>query len=330
MKNRDAFYDNAKFILIVLVVFSHFGFEQRGNLHMHAILNLMTAFVVPCYALISGYFSKKITSQRKEDVFVLLIPYLILETINFLYTRITGMGEGNKYLLIPTYQNWYLLSLFFWRLLIPYFRFMKPNQGIALSIALALTVGFIPQFEAFLALYRTLYLMPFFVIGYYMKDLKSSITDLKRYRYLMMIIFFGILGTMYYLTVNSKEMADKILYLFAPMYGYLGEFNNFILRILAFVVIFVLIFTFMVFVPNRTTKFTELGKQTMVVYLFHMFILWPIIPIIAPYKPVVSELIAIAGAVSIALILSIKMVVKALNPIVNPVEFIKQFKNKIK
>lgn len=328
MKNRDAFYDNAKFILIVLVVFSHFGFEQRSDLHMHGILNLMTAFVVPCYALISGFFSKSITSQRKEDVYVLLVPYLLLEILNLIYTKATGMGEGNKHLLIPTYQNWYLLSLFFWRLFIPYFRFMKAGPGITLSIAIAFVVGFIPQFEAFLALYRTLFLMPFFVIGYYLKDLKMSIVDLKKYRYIAMGIFLGLMGSMYYLTISSKEMDSKILYLFAPMYGYGGDLNNFIFRMLAFVVIFVLVFTFMVFVPNRTTKFTALGKHTMVVYLFHMFIVWPLIPIVAPYKPFVSELIAIIGAISIALFLSLKPIGALLNPIVDPVGYFKKIRTK--
>ncbi len=61
MYKRDSFFDNAKFILIVLVVFGHM-IETfiEDNVTVYAIYKVIYSFHMPAFILVSGFFTKGI------------------------------------------------------------------------------------------------------------------------------------------------------------------------------------------------------------------------------------------------------------------------------
>lgn len=56
--NRSAYWDNAKGILICLVVLGHYLFAYQEILSVNLIVSLIYFFHMPAFILVSGFFSK--------------------------------------------------------------------------------------------------------------------------------------------------------------------------------------------------------------------------------------------------------------------------------
>src|SRR5690606_23121391 len=82
--NREPYFDNAKFLLIILVVVGHTIEPLFGSSHSLRTLYLFLYFFhMPLFAFISGYFSKNISSED-YGIKVLskyVIPYIFFESI---------------------------------------------------------------------------------------------------------------------------------------------------------------------------------------------------------------------------------------------------------
>jgi fucose 4-O-acetylase-like acetyltransferase len=325
ISSRNPYFDNLKFILIFLMVLGHFAFENRTIPIFNGICNSIYAFHMPLFIFISGYFSKSIIQQRKSDISSLLIPYLIFEFIHFGFTNITGLGHGHLQFTFPTYQDWYLLSLFTWRLIIPYFGQLNKSFAISVSIIAALCAGFVNNFNEFLSLYRSIYLLPFFVLGYYSIDIQAILNKLKAYRLVFNVLFFTLAIIIFYSTISSNSLGQALSYAFIPNSGYSENINDLYLRSFSLVFSSLYAFLFLFIIPQKRTFFTKFGENTMTVYLTHIFFIWILISIMGPYKPIYSELIGIVFSLGITLLLSSNLLTKLLSPFCNPVSL---FKNK--
>ena len=65
MKQREYFFDNAKFILIFLVVFGHFlrSFIEESEI-IYSLYKVIYTFHMPAFILISGFFAKGFRETR--------------------------------------------------------------------------------------------------------------------------------------------------------------------------------------------------------------------------------------------------------------------------
>lgn len=319
IRERDYLFDNLKAVLIMLVVFGHFCFNARQFPVMAGITNMIYSFHMPLFIFISGYFSKSIRSQRKNDVLHLLIPYLVLELIHFAYTRLTGLGEGKLNPVQPTYQNWYLLSLFFWRLLIPYFGQVRKATGLIIMTILALGAGFISEFNTFLAIYRTIFFMSFFVMGYYCDDLKAVMARFNRYRLLMISGFIISMCIIFLISSKNAAWADRLLYGWLPIFGYEHHVSFLFMRAFALISSTCICFCFCFMIPSGKNFLSGFGQNTLYVFLFHMFLVWPLGHLIIPhYSPVITEMVFLALSLVITWFLSLDIVTRILKPVVQP------------
>jgi len=324
-KERIAYYDNAKIIMVFLVILGHFGFCLRESTEMGAWMNIIGSFVIQGFVLLSGYASKNITAQRKQDIDKVLIPYFILELIHFLYTKLTGLGDGNLNLFIPTFQNWYILALFFWRLLLPYFRFFKLQHGLAIALLLGLGAGFIKQFDSFLALHRMLFFLPFYVAGYYMNDLYAILKKLKKFKIWFVLYLILSSALIYYFCTLDVEYSELMVYTSAPMFGgYLEDFNKFIYRCIFVLNSIPAGIGILLLIPEKKIFLTKAGESSLYVYLFHMFFVWALIPFLTDYIPVLTELICAILSFIITLVLTRKPVTGILEYILNPGKILKR------
>lgn len=304
MPNRDPYLDNLKIILVFCVVTTHFFFEYRNSASMMAAFNAMCVFIMPVFIFISGYLSRHIKGQRPKDIAILLVPYFILEIFNLVFTKITHLGYGNKSLLIPTYQNWYLLSLFFWRLIIPYFRAIKPLYAIIIAFSISFLSGFVAQLGEFLSLYRTFFYLPVFVLGFYNKDLRTIISDKISHKWIAGILFFGFIISIAFVSYGNTYKAEDIFYAFLPNSGYTNHLSSIILRNMALISSILCAYCFMHLIPGRQLKITAMGRNTLYIYLFHMFMVLPIIKIAGDYSAGKTEIIIIGSSILISIVLS--------------------------
>ncbi len=327
MKSRDPFFDNLKFILIVLVVFGHFCFEYRDNATMKALMNAIYTFHMPLFIFISGYFSKSIKQHRLDDITKVLIPFFVLEVINLIYTKVTHLGTGNISFFFPTYQNWYLLSLFFWRLLIPYFSFISKIKGIIIAIFISVIAGGIQQFGEFLSLYHTLYFLPIFVIGYYTDDIKTKVNNIISYKWLAIVLLFGFLSAIFYISLSDAGKSSDIANALIPINGYEGQISTMILRNISLITGICCSFLFLFLIPQRETFYTSKGENTLYVYILHMFVVWAIVKIMGQYRDGITLTVSVVASIAIAYVFSFDVFKNICQPIIE-LDYRKLFKNK--
>lgn len=266
---REYLFDNYKVLLIVLVVIGHFiepSYEQ--NPFLYELKWGIVAFHMPAFIFISGYFSKKIPSIKKL-IQGLVIPYFVYEIIYYvLYTLILDKETG-LYFTRPKFSLWYLMALFAWRIMAPVVQ--KIPGHLFLSLVAGLLVGF-TQLDNFLSIPRIFFFFPFFLAG-----LSFDSSCLSRFRNRKG--YFGawtILG-MFIAFLFADEYHDHLSpQIFYGRYSYfdmgLGNLEGVLIRILCYGVSFLLIYLFMLVLPNEKKSYSYLGQRTMAIYIFHGFI----------------------------------------------------------
>ena len=168
VKVRTAYYDNAKFLLIFLVVLGHFIQSYiHDNKIIFTLYTTIYLFHMPAFILISGYFAKGF--RRKGYLMKmakkLIGPYLIFQgiySIYYFFTQGNDLTDVNP--LNPQWSLWFLMSLFFWNLLLYLFTKWKVTFSILLSFILGILVGYFDVIDSYLSLSRTIVFFPLFLI----------------------------------------------------------------------------------------------------------------------------------------------------------------------
>lgn len=137
-RQRDYLFDNYKVLLIILVIIGHFTEPSyRNNDFLYTLKWLIVSFHMPAFIFISGYFSKRELTFAKLFQ-KLVIPYLIYEFIYYFFYIYVLHKETSLYLLYPKFSLWYILALFAWRAVTPYFK--KLPYYMLLSVGLGLLI----------------------------------------------------------------------------------------------------------------------------------------------------------------------------------------------
>ena len=171
---RNIYFDNIKGCLVTLVVIGHIIERMRANFDVaKQLFMFIYVFHMPMFVMMSGYFSK---SERglgaiKNNFYKILLPYLIFQSsfvfIYFLYHPLT-INSLIKISLTPQFALWYLVCLFFWRLILPYF--VKFPYPLVLSVIIGLLGGIFPGDGFVFSSSRILAFFPYFILGYYIKE----------------------------------------------------------------------------------------------------------------------------------------------------------------
>ena len=318
MNNRDTFFDNLKGFLIFFVVLGHFANLNKAIPLWGGINNVIYSFHMPLFIFVSGYFSKSVLVQRSKEITSLLYPYLIFELLDLLFTKATGLGEGRYNIFIPANPNWYLLAMFTWRLLIPYFTFFNKRLAFLFLIVFAVGIGFVKEFYSFLSLYRTFYFMPYFVLGYYCKDLKGYIERGVKFKAVWIGLFFVAISAVFYLSFRYEKFNFWLSYAYTPYNGYRDDMmlTKMCFRIFAWISGFALSWCFLFLIPSKQTILTKIGSATLFIFLSHMFIVWPLNKLLSAHTtPVVGISLSVLASAAIIWILSRDVVTRILTPL---------------
>lgn len=260
--------DNIKVLLIFLVVFNHIiAFELvKVDIVIWYIWYAITIFHMPAFIFVSGYLSKKPQNVLK-NVKNLLIPYILGYTLTW-YAQI-WLGKNVDYELLRPSGTvmWYLLALFVYRLTIE--AFGKIRFIIPLSIAFALWAGTRPEFTTFLSTSRIVVFFPFFVAGYLWKsEYTTAVRKFKGKWVLIPLAGFVLYGVPNYMISNSIPVdifRGNHTYMLSGLVNEVGM----VIRLLMYLVSFLMILTFFALLPDRKLPFTFIGRNTMGIYFFH-------------------------------------------------------------
>jgi fucose 4-O-acetylase-like acetyltransferase len=274
MKDRDYYFDNAKFLLIVFVVFGHFLRPYIAeNTFIHSLYVWIFLFHMPAFVLISGYFSKNFHKKGylKKVTQKILIPYVIFQ---LLYSVYYSFLYEDDYLsldfLIPHWGLWFLLSLFCWNVMLYIFAKIPKTYAISLTILMGILIG-LTDIEKFLSLSRTFTFFPFFLFGFLLKKKHFERLFQPRVRFLSVILLVSAFAVVHFAFPNLQE---EWLY-GSKSYETLGvnEEMGVLFRLLLYGVSFLMTLCFMSLIPNRQLTISNLGTRTFYVYILHGFIL---------------------------------------------------------
>jgi fucose 4-O-acetylase-like acetyltransferase len=272
-RQRDAFFDNAKYLAIVLVAVGHAWEPLRpGSRAVTALYMFVYAFHMPAFIIVSGYFSRTFDGspgRLKRLVTGVVVPYVVFETAYTLFTRWTSQDPDRPVsLLDPLYLTWFLAALFVWRLTTPVWRHVRWPLPTALVVAMLATLS--PSLGHDLDLQRTLQFLPYFVFGLLLRPEHFRLVRRREVRILAVPVAVCALGVAYWAVPRMNYAwffhADSAPELAAPFwYGP-------VMTLAAFGCSAVLVACFLAWVPGRRTWFTALGAGTLYGYLLHGFV----------------------------------------------------------
>lgn len=270
---RNAYFDNAKVILIFLVVFGHavqpFTAESDG---INTLYVWIYTFHMPAFIFIAGFFAKGSGNFRYilRLLKKFLIPYLIFQSIYTGYYFLIGKSNWlTDHIFYPHWSLWFLVSLFCWHLLLIVYRHMPFYIGIPVALLIGIIIGYFDHIEHTFSLSRTFVFFPFFLLGYSLKE--KHIMALKRtvFKRISLLTLFGAAIAIYYLPDFNYGWL-----LASKSYSSLGlDYFGGVARLTVYSTSFIMAASVFVWIPERRMNITVLGERTLYVYLLHGFII---------------------------------------------------------
>lgn len=325
-KVRDERIDAVKYWLVVLVIAAHVLMRKEfaGTAVCAVLWNWILLFDMPLFIFISGYFSRK---KDKKDfwpsIWKLLEPLIIFHILGLLF-YVDSLSL--KRILSPWYMLWYLLSLIYWRIMLQIIpdKILRHKKLILITtICISILAGFLP-FGRFLSLQRTLALMPFFFLGYYMKGKNLYLAD--KYKPLCVVFLIGIFAILLFFPYRINDLMCATPY--KSIYGAA-------IRMIAFAVAIPMSIAF-INVCYYTPWIAHQGRMTMQYYIYHALIIPPNYAVILPPLIMMADKLNIpmsfvtAAIITVGITIGTGLLLKIpyVNMLTNPSSFIVKKGNK--
>lgn len=281
---RVPIWDNARAACILLVVLGHAIQRLTYDSDIaQGLYFLVYAFHMPAFALISGYFSKSDPPNRRQMTRILtdiVLPYVIFEGL-WTVTKLLVEGQANPNLTQPSWTLWFLLALAIFRLVLPYLSLLR--FPLLWTVVISVSAGYLPNVDSTLSLSRTLGLLPFFTLGWWLSHHRflEKRGLLQRRRVSVRAAAAGVFVVAgfcaWFFVDEFTEMSLGQWLFYDASYAEIGGTQWWAggVRLLLMAVALVLSVSFFALIPRREYRWTAVGRYTMYVYLLHSFVLYP-------------------------------------------------------
>lgn len=312
---RSLLLDNAKGLLIVLVIFGHL-LESVITAYpiSRAVYVAIYYFHIPAFALLSGAVSKRATSSREwwdrnRELFTTFVVFDVLYELFHFFSR----GAPSEYVTSaqPYWLLWYLWSLVLWRLLLVHVS--GTPSTIAVAVLTGCLIGCLNFDSLPFGLSRTVVFLPFFFGGYY---LRSTILKFEP-RVLLRMISAVLLTASFPLALLTMTMNVEWLY-GNHSYSILGVpwIEGVGVRGLIYLISASLCFSLLALLPRTSTPLGTIAANSLYVFVWHGFLIKlismsPIPQQLAGQSEVTFILAALGLALISAKVLSLESVARA-------------------
>jgi len=317
-RTRDPWLDNAKMVLVTLVVVGHTWGLLGESTYDNWFYDFLYFWHIPAFVLLSGYLSKSFEWDRAHLtnlVVVLLVPYLLFEPALYYWRRLLGQEESGLLWLHPHWAMWYLIVLFWWRLATPVLK--RHWLWLPVSVAISLAAGLVSGQVFYLS--RILGLLPFFVLGLHLRPRHLHRLDDPWVRVCAVGGMIGLLAVARF----TDTFAQTAFLYYDAGYDDLGVEAPYAVQVRLTVLALGLVgaFAVLALVPRRTGWFARMGAATMIVYLLHGFVVKAFTTPLGSFSeayPVPGLLLSTVGAVGLSLLLASPPARRHLVWVVNP------------
>ncbi|MGW5459783.1 acyltransferase family protein [Streptomyces sp. NPDC003996] len=271
-KQRDSFFDNAKYLAIVLVAMGHSWEPLKGDSRiLEGVYTVVYSFHMPAFIIISGFFSRSFDmrpDRLKRLITGVVVPYVLFETAYPTFKNLVTGSHEEISLLDPWYLTWFLVALFIWRLTTPIWKLVRSPFAVALGIAMLASVT--PNIGDDLDLQRVLQFLPYFVLGLCMKPEHFQLVRRRSVRIAAVPVFAAALAVGWWAVPRMNTAwfyhRDSAQELGAPWWS--GP----VMTLAMMGCSLLLTACFFAWVPRRRMWFTALGAGTLYGYLLHGFL----------------------------------------------------------
>lgn len=174
---REYSLDALKMFLIVLVIYAHIplldGFIPMRGIQLDALtwhsVKGIYSFHMPLFVLLSGYFTRRKDVQSQWKGSVKLLKLFVCFHIVDLTLKSLSIGQFPTLYncICPSFALWFLLCLFYWRMLISLLPETLDRRFLVMgSVVISLLIGFVPIRNE-MGIHRFFSFMPYFFIGHY-------------------------------------------------------------------------------------------------------------------------------------------------------------------
>lgn len=224
-------------------------------------------FTMEGFVLLSGFLSKNTDRARKGAFRTFLLPYLVWTTL-FFFFRYLVFGKAILNYLNPPFALWFLWSLFFYRFFLK--DLVKVPHLVPAALILYLTAGQISFFGEYLELGRTVSFLVFFLIGYRLDwKVLEKVRALPLWKVVGLATAFVIIVAAYcFLLPYSSEF---LLFRSPGAFYGLAWYQDIAGRLLIGAATFLMLVVLFHRMPDRPTFLTKIGRNTMPLYMFHLF-----------------------------------------------------------
>ncbi|MFE3370237.1 acyltransferase family protein [Streptomyces sp. NPDC059173] len=268
---RDPFFDNVKYLAIVLVAVGHAWEPLPPGRLVEAAYTFIYTFHMPVFILIAGYFSRNF-ELRPDRVWKLvtslLVPYLLFEALYTLFERIADKPDFPLSVLEPYWLLWFLPALFFWRLSTPVWQAVRFPVLVSLAVAALASVS--PAADGSLQIQRMLQFLPFYVLGLRLRPEHFAFVRSTWMRIVSVPVFVAGMLLAYWLVPRTST---SLFFRKNSAQGMsIAEWTGPMATLLLFVAALVLGACFLAWVPRGRSWMTTLGTCTLYGYLLHGFV----------------------------------------------------------
>lgn len=302
MKQRIAYWDNLKYVMIVLVVVGHFVLENNSGIDSASFKSLAAfiyLFHIPTFFFISGYFFKKKSALWNALTYVL---YAIATKLVMFFGKwavymvaIKIFNKQVKYepihLSFIKYSDmiWFLIVLAIAEVLM--FVLDKVNTKVLLVIAIVIgcLVGYISGIGGanvtgdYFAWFRVLVMFPFFVFGKVIKE--YNLVEKLREKNGIRIISGVVIVVVFLLFMLNEFNISGLTSLFSGRNSYeiisknwrLGIVDSAViyrtgalLRLATYLATFIMCLSWTLIIPDKNIPLiTKAGSRTVLIFMFH-------------------------------------------------------------
>ena len=312
---RNERLDSVKYWLIILVISGHVLeiFQIPEN---KVIWNWIFLFHMPLFIFISGYFSsKKSVKKMAASIWKIAEPLILFQ---FIALILWEESISLTTILTPWWILWYLLSLIYWRLIlqvIPESILRNAKLILPTTFGISILAGFLP-FGVFLSIQRTLSFMPFFFLGYYMKNKNIFLPQRYRPLCLLFLIIAFVVPLFCPQYLGNLRHAD-------PYDNYYDAFK----RLFAFCLSIPMSLAFLNVCISRPW-FARQGQLTMQYYLYHSIIIvcgtTPFLILVHKFGITSLLLIAIIYSIAITIVIGVLSYIPIFKYFTNPSVILKK------
>lgn len=273
---RDPFLDNARGILIALVVVGHTleCFDVIGDVLGGTLYKAIYSFHMAAFVIISGYLSRSYRNeprQVKRLLTAMLVPYVIFQMVHEAGKALLLGQEFALQLVVPAWTLWFLFALMVWRLLTPVLRQLR--HPLVFAVAISVIAPLDPDLDSTLSIGRLLGMLPFFVLGLVCTPAMLERVRSFRHRWLGALVLLAALACAFLL---REQVSNSYFYLRSAYDEDAAVLFSVAVRLGALVVGVVGTLALLLVTPRGQSVLTTVGSRSLTIYLLHTVLLLPI------------------------------------------------------